>query len=353
MAFTTIDNPELYFQTLLHVGNNTSFTFAGSENMQPDLIWNKNRDSSGYHHHIIDSVRGVSKLLRVSSNIAEFTSSDSITAIGSDGFTVGADSNGYVSSGTDKQVSWCWKAGGTASSNTDGSITSSVSHNSTSGFSIGTYTGTGTAGDTVGHGLNANPDVLIVKERGNANSWVFSHKGLTNQSNYVMLLNTNDAQFSDTFFNSTSPTSSVFSTNGSPTNRSGGTYVFYAFTEKKGYSKFCSYTGNGSTDGTFVYTGFKPAWFICKKTDSANSWNMFDNKRSSSSGSNEINYSITANETDAEETGTTSSDIDFCSNGIKIREDNGGLNGSGGTYIYMAFAENPFVTSTGIPTTAR
>ena len=347
MAYTTIDNPELFFQTLLHVGNNTSFTFAGSENMQPDLIWNKNRDSSGYDHHIIDSVRGVSKLLRVSSNIAEFTSSDSITAIGSDGFTVGADSNGYVSSGTDKQVSWCWKAGGSSSSNSDGSVTSTVSASTTSGFSIARFTGTG-SNLTIGHGLGVKPDFIILKcDSSGSTDWTCYHSSL-GATKRIKLNATEASSTNSTTWQDTEPTTSVISVGTSgDVNVSSGTHMVYSFAEKKGYSKFGSYVANGNSDNTFVYTGFKVAFLMTKlSSTSGGGWEIVDSKRDGYNGENNRLY---PNDNAAEGTGN---DYDLLSNGFKVRQ-SGGSQQSGRTNIYMAFAEAPFVNSNGLPNNAR
>ena len=347
MAYTTIDNPELFFQTLLHVGNNTSFTFAGSENMQPDLIWNKNRDSSGYDHHIIDSVRGVSKLLRVSSNIAEFTSSDSITAIGSDGFTVGADSNGYVSSGTDKQVSWCWKAGGSSSSNSDGSVTSTVSVSTTAGFSIARFTGTG-SNLTIGHGLGVKPDFIILKcDSSGSTDWTCYHSSL-GATKRIKLNATEASSTNSTTWQDTEPTTSVISVGTSgDVNVSSGTHMVYSFAEKKGYSKFGSYVANGNSDNTFVYTGFKVAFLMTKlSSTSGGGWEIVDSKRDGYNGENNRLY---PNDNAAEGTGN---DYDLLSNGFKVRQ-SGGSQQSGRTNIYMAFAESPFVNSNGLPNNAR
>ena len=347
MAYTTIDNPELFFQTLLHVGNNTSFTFAGSENMQPDLIWNKNRDSSGYDHHIIDSVRGVSKLLRVSSNIAEFTSSDSITAIGSDGFTVGADSNGYVSSGTDKQVSWCWKAGGSSSSNSDGSVTSTVSVSTTAGFSIARFTGTG-SNLTIGHGLGVKPDFIILKcDSSGSTDWTCYHSSL-GATKRIKLNATEASSTNSTTWQDTEPTTSVISVGTSgDVNVSSGTHIVYSFAEKKGYSKFGSYVANGNSDNTFVYTGFKVAFLMTKlSSTSGGGWEIVDSKRDGYNGENNRLY---PNDNAAEGTGN---DYDLLSNGFKVRQ-SGGSQQSGRTNIYMAFAEAPFVNSNGLPNNAR
>ena len=344
MSYTNgLDKPSDYFNTKLYSGNSSTQSITGI-GFQPDWVWIKSRSDAG-EHTLYDSVRGATKRLDSADNGAEDTVTNGLTSFDSDGFSLGAGGNENSASSI---VSWNWKASGSTASNTDGDITSSVSHNSTSGFSIGTYTGTGTAGDTVGHGLNANPDVLIVKERGNTNSWVFSHKGLTNQSGYVMLLNSTDAQFTDNWFNNTSPTTSVFSTNSTPTNRSGGTYVFYAFAEKKGYSKFGSYVANGDASGGFVYTGFKIGWLMIKRTDSAAGWIIYDSKRE---GRNTENDYLLASSSSAE---GTNNEIDLLSNGFKPREANRNeLNVSGASYVYLAFAESPFVTSTGIPTTAR
>ena len=358
MAYTDIDDPSAYFQTALFTGNagTNAITNTGNSDLQPDWVWFKCR-SAAEHHGLFDSVRGVTKVIYSNLTNAEDNLSDTVASFNSDGFTMGADSgSGGSFNGSGKTMAaWQWKAGTSftndASGTGIGSIDSAGSVNTDAGFSIVSWTGTGSAG-TIKHGLSTTPSMIIIKNRSSAYDWTVGHNSLgwTN----VVFLNLNTASQGDTQFNNTAPTSSVFSI-GTPlmANKSGDSIIAYCFSEKKGYSKFSSYIGNGSTDGTFVYTGFKPAFLIVKKTDSVNSWVMFDNKRSSSGGSNEIDYSLTANEADAEETGTTSSDVDFCSNGVKIREDNGGVNASGGSYIYMAFAENPFVTSTGVCATAR
>ena len=355
MAYTDIDKPSDYFNTLLYTANNTGGTSITGVGFQPDLIWFKNR-TSAYGHRLCDSIRGANKLLSSNASSAEATPTDSVRSIDSDGFTLGVDNEGYgVNYPNGNNIaSWNWLASNTTASNTDGSITSTVSANTTSGFSIVSYTGNGTGGATVGHGLSSTPHMYIVKRRDvGSSNWHVYHQGIG--ATKGLRLNLDNAENTTDIWQDTAPTSSVFSLGSSiDVNASGGSYIAYCFAEKQGFSKFGSYTGNGSTDGTFVYTGgMKPAFLIVKKTDSVNSWVMFDNKRSSSGGSNEIDFSLTANSSDAEETGTTSSDVDFCANGVKIREDNGGVNASGGSYIYMTFAENPFVTSTGVPATAR
>ena len=346
-----IDKPSDYFNTVLHTGTGSEQTVSGV-GFQPDFTWIKSR-SNGTPHVAQDSVRGATKQLIINTSDTETSYTQYLKSFNSDGFVLGTDS--FVNANSQNYVSWNWKAGTSftndASGTGIGSIDSAGSVNTDAGFSIVSWTGTGSAG-TIKHGLSTTPSMIIIKNRSSAYDWTVGHNSLgwTN----VVFLNLTTASQGDTQFNNTAPTSSVFSI-GTPlmANKSGDSIIAYCFSEKKGYSKFSSYIGNGSTDGTFVYTGFKPAFLIVKKTDSVNSWVMFDNKRSSSGGSNEIDYSLTANEADAEETGTTSSDVDFCSNGVKIREDNGGVNASGGSYIYMAFAENPFVTSTGVPATAR
>ena len=347
MAYTTVDNPELYFQTKLYTGNGgtQSITLDGSENMQPDWVWIKSRGDTSWHRSL-DVVRGATIEMYQNETSAENTEANGLTSFESDGFSIGSNS-GY-NGNTVNFASWNWKAGGSASSNSNGSITSSVSANTTAGFSIVSYTGTG-SNATVGHGLGVAPSFVIIKDRGNAVSWVVSGDNIGWNKNAY--LDSTQAVQTANHFQDTAPTSSLMylatdiAVNGSSRN-----YIMYCFAEKKGFSKFGSYTGNGSTDGTFVYTGFKPAFFMTKRSDVANSWVMFDNKRDPH---NEINNNFYANTNEAEETGTLNNDLDFLSNGIKIREDNNALNASGGTYIYMAFAESPFVTSGGIPTTAR
>ena len=364
MAYSSIAKPTDYFNTVLYTGDlqdsdgtghTQSITGVG---FQPDWVWHKGR-SGARTHMIVDRVRGVSSYnwMASNSNGAELTanSNGAISSIDSDGITVqnGTDSSSKSNNAGkngETWVFWNWLAGGSTSSNGNGSITSTVSNNSTSGFSIGTYTGNGTAGATVGHGLGATPDVLIVKERGNTNSWVFSHKDLTDQSGYYLLLNSTGAQATDNWFNNTSPTSTVFSTNSTPTNRSSGTYVFYAFKEVKGYSKFGSYTGNGNADGPFIYTGFKPAFLIIKPYSKVEEWTLLDNKRL---GYNTDNNYVYPNQNYAE---MTADRLDIVSNGFKLRSATGELNTSSANMIYMAFAENPFVANdsgTAVPTTAR
>ena len=334
MAYTTIDNPELFFQTVLYTGNGSDdrdITLPGDEDMQPDLVWLKSRDTNNYNHFWTDSVRGVTKYIKSDGTSAENTLSGSVKAFNSDGFRVGTEAD--VNNNTTTYVAWCWKK------------------DTTAGFDIVTYTGA--SGDqTFAHSLGVAPEWYLVKERGNVNSWVVNHIGLANQTNAYLLLNTNDAAGTDSWFNSTAPSSSVVHANDgdSPTNRNGGTYVMYLWRSVKGFSKFGSYIGNGNADGTFVYTGFRPAWILIKKTAGSQDWQLMDTKRDSF---NLASRRIEPNNSDAENNDTSYNNMDILSNGFKFRATGGNTNDSGGTYIYMAFAENPFVNSNGIPVNAR
>jgi len=347
MAYTTIDDPELYFQTKLYTGNGGTLAVTGV-GFQPDWVWIKNRPDAR-DHQIYDSIRGVTKVIGSDRNSAEATVANGLTAFGSDGFTVGSDAN--VNDNGDSHVAWNWEAGGSASSNSDGSITSTVSANTTSGFSIVKYTGTETAGATVGHGLGVAPDVIIVKNYAVTKEWNVYHSANTStpQNDYLILNETNATNSNSGRWNNTAPTSSVFTLGeGSETNGNGNTHIAYCFNEVKGYSKFGSYTGNNSTNGAFIYTGFKPAFFMLKKTNRAEDWVIYDNKRDPINKAERI---LRPNANTAE---TASFFADILSNGFKLRiASEAKVNGSGDTYIYMAFAESPLVTSTGIPTTAR
>ena len=331
MAYTTIDDPAQYFQTVLYTGNGSDdrdITLPGDEDMQPDLVWLKSRDTNNYNHFWTDSVRGVTKYIKSDANSAENTLSGSVKAFNSDGFRVGTEAD--VNNNTTTYVAWCWK------------------EDTTAGFDIVTYTGA--SGDqTFAHSLGVAPEWYLVKERGNVNSWVVNHIGLANQTNAYLLLNTNDAAGTDSWFNSTAPSSSVVHANDgdSPTNRNGGTYVMYLWRSVKGFSKFGSFTGNANTDGPFVYTGFRPAWVLIKNS-SANgeNWNLFDNKRNGFNGSGEA---LRPNTNEAE----YDRNVDFLANGFKVRDSSGEVSGNGNTLIYMAFAESPLVNSNGVPTNAR
>jgi len=341
MAYTTIDNPFKYFNTVTYSGNGSNPRTLTGVGFQPDWVWLKNRtDSNG--HTLADAVRGANETLSSDGTGAEVTdkSDGHLDAFTSDGFTVGAgsSSDARVNDGSHTYVAWNWLAGGSASSNSNGSITSSVSANTTAGFSIVSYTGTG-SNATVGHGLGANMDFAIFKLRSGSSAWLVYHKSL-GATKAIYLNETGAVGTNSSGFNDTEPTSSVFSLgSGATANTSSGTQIAYCFAEKKGYSKFGSYTGNGNADGPFVYTGFKPAWVLFKKSSGTNNWNLYDNKRDTFNPESNLLYPSLS---DAE---ASFSGVDFVSNGIKIKTSNTNFNDSGGTYIFMAFAEAPFVTA--------
>ena len=340
-----INKPSEHFETSLYTGTGSSLSIS-SLDFSPDLTWIKGR-SGATEHVLTDSVRGVTKEISSNDDGAEETVAQGLTAFNSDGFTVGTDGSYNTSSAT--YASWNFKAGGSASTNEVGSIDSSVSVNTTSGFSIVTWTGNGTSGATLGHGLGVKPSMIISKNRDASDNWFCYHKTL-GATKYIRLNITNAEGSATSIWNDTEPTTSVFSVgNDTAVNSSGVDYVAYCFADVQGYSKMGSYTGNGSTDGTFIYTGFKPAFIMVKRTDSTADWHIQDIKRDTY---NPADTSLFANTTDVD---TTSSgyNTDFLSNGFKLRGTTTARNGSGATYIYMAFAENPFVTSTGVPATAR
>ena len=252
---------------------------------------------------------------------------------------------------TQNYVAWNWKAnGGTTASNSVGDISSTVQANTDAGFSIVTYTGNGSANQTIGHGLGAVPKMILFKNRSSSAYWYVYHVDTGNDTMTYLNL-TNAAQsLSSQFSTPTTTTFNVSNENStfSGYNTSGDNYVAYVFADVQGYSKFGKYVGNGNANGPFIYTGFKPAFFLLKKTSAADGWRLFDNKRA---GYNDDNYRLAPDANDVEDTATTY--LDILSNGVKIRGTAGSFNQSGGTFIYMAFAENPFTTSTGIPTTAR
>jgi len=351
MAYTDIDDPSAYFQTAIYSGSNSlqAITNDGNSDLKPDWLWIKQRNGTE-NHMVVDSSRGVTKYLSTDSDVGEATVTSRVETLDTDGFTLNGASNPVNALGG-TYVGWQWKANaGSTSSNTDGSITSTVQANTDAGFSIVQYTGTGTAA-TIGHGLGVAPAMYIVKNREQVGTnWVVFHKDLTSNA-YSLYLNDDSTQSNAVgYWNGTSPTSTVFSiknTSGD-VNTNTEDYVVYCFAEKQGYSKFGKYVGNGNANGAFVYTGFKPAFVMQKRTNDVGGWNMVDNKRNVF---NVADRRLFANGNNAES--TTKTAFDFVSNGFKLRDSNTSLNASGSTYIYMAFAENPFVTSTGIPTTAR
>jgi hypothetical protein len=345
MSYTNgLDKPTDYFNTKLYTGTVSSQSITGV-GFQPDWVWIKYRSDIA-NHHLYDSVRGVQKRLNSNTTNTEATSINNLTSFDSDGFTIGTDND--INESGQTYASWNWLAGGTASSNTDGSITSTVSANTTSGFSIVSYTGNATAGATIGHGLGVEPSMIIFKSRNATHSWITYHKSL-GTGNYVYL-NLANASSSDTAW--CTPSSSTFELNQvfNATNSSGTDYIAYCFSEKKGFSKFGSYTGNGNADGTFVYTGFKPAMIIRKVSSTTGGWLIHDSTRTPFNGLNSNTNGLRPNSSEAE---FDFFDIDYLSNGFKIRTAEANHNQSGQTFIYIAFASSPFVTSTGIPTCAR
>ena len=361
MAYTNIDDPSANFTTTLWTGAGGSpraiTNDANSGNFQPDFVWTKGRNEA-YEHNLYDSSRGTGTTKGLCSNdtSAEGTVSASygyLSSFDSNGFTGTAGSSGqnaYFDTNAKTYVAWQWKANsGTTASNSNGSITSTVQANTDAGFSIVTYTGTGSAA-TVGHGLGVTPDMIIFKNRSGANVWATYHQSLGN--NLKLELNGTGAQDADgAFMNGTLPTSSVFSVGASAnTNTGSSNYVAYCFNNVQGYSKFGKYVGNGDANGPFVYTGFKPAFIMFKKSsDSGDNWMMYDNKRP---GFNVTDQALHPNSS-AAEYDNANANLDILSNGFKLRSSFGWVNQNTHTYIYMAFAENSFVTSTGIPTTAR
>jgi len=335
MAYTTIDDPELYFNTKLYTGTGSSGAKAiTGVGFQPDWLWIKNR-TVAQEHWLADSVRGTTKFLESNSSNAE--SSDGATGLASfdsDGFTLGTGSD-RTNDLNESMVAWNWKETATA------------------GFDIVAYNGTGSS-QNISHSLSAAPTMMLIKNStGTVRNWGVYHQGLASKSTDALYLDLNNVAATGgggDWWNSTNPTSSVFSVGTrNEVNESGSTYIAYLFAEKKGYSKFGSYTGNGNADGTFVYTGFKPAFVIAKNTGASEGWSLFDNKRSTS-GANLIDDFLVPSSSEAE---ISQNVCDFVSNGIKFRHVDGKYHNSGGSYIYMAFAESPFVNSNGVPNNAR
>ena len=339
MAFTTINKSGDYFNTKLYTGNGGTQSITGV-GFQPDFTWLKGRSFADYHV-VNDAVRGATKSIYPNDTSSEGTQTNGLTSFDSDGFSIGNWSNINPNGGT--LASWNWKANGTGSANTDGSITSTVSANTTAGFSIATFTTLNSTISTVGHGLGVVPDMYIVKTRANSNGWFVYHKDIGNTK--FLRLETTGAETANAMWNNTSPTSDVFTINAN--NFGASTSVAYCFAEKQGYSKFGSYTGNSSLDGPFIYTGFKPAFVMLKKSNAASYWSISDNKRVGYNGDTPILRPNT-NEIEAD-----IGDFDLLSNGFKIRSNTGNVNGLNNSYIYMAFAEAPIVGTNGVTAKAR
>jgi len=362
MAYTTIDDPSAYFQTKIYAGTDASpqaFTLDGNSDLQPDWVWIKNRGYAN-KHVLFDSVRGVEESLTTNNNAGEVNQNADggyLSAFNSDGFTLteGSNSDNDTNDNRYTYVAWNWKAGGSASTNSSGSTNSSVSVNTDAGFSIVSYTGAGAT--TYGHGLGATPNVIIIKKRtsdsGNNNWFVYHDKVITAGSGIKTFLTLNETEplksnGSATTFLSVSST--TFGVGTDPIiSESSHAFIAYCFAEKQGYSKFGDYKGNGSADGPFIYTGFQPAFVIIKATDQdGEGWFTFDNKRDAD---NAVDKHLIGNANGAEASGSHA--MDFVSNGIKIRNGGDGTNTNNKNYVYLAFAEQPFTTSTGVPATAR
>ena len=336
-VYTAIDNPELYFQVKLYTGNNTAIgsgglanTFDGDTDMSPNLVWIKARADTE-SHKLYDSVRGVTKDLESDLNTAENTNTEGLTAFGSDGFTIGNYSS--INASTQTYVAWCWKESATA------------------GFDIVSYTGNDTV-RTISHSLSAVPKVIMPKARSTSGyEWRLYHAGNTSapETDYLVLNDTSATTDAANAWNDTAPTSSVFTLgDGETPNNDGTTYITYLWAEKQGFSKVGKYTGNGNADGPFIHLGFRPAFFLLKKSSATDPWVIFDNKRAPYNYFDKLIYpdSLEA-ESGAAERG------DFLSNGVKFKSNHTYFNGSGITYVYMAFAEAPFVNSNGVPCNAR
>ena len=348
MAYTTIDKPSDFFSTKIWTGNATERQI--SLDFQPDWVWIKNRGQT-FAHILTDSVRGATKAVFTNNTNAEATNAQDLKSFDSGGFTIGTDGN--VNSNNQPIVGWSWKAGTSftndASSTGIGTIDSAGSASSDAGFSIVSYTGNGTSGATVKHGLSTALDVIFIKNRDEAEAWQTYHRPL-GATHHLSLNVTDSAQDNDSRFNDVHPTSSVFTLGNNDTvNKNNVKFIAYCFAEKKGYSKFGSYTGNASTNGRFVYTGFKPAFVIFKKSAGTGSWAIQDNKRTPF---NVQQKALFANASDAE-SNSADNNVDFLSNGFKFKSDTANYNTNGDVYIYIAFAEAPFVNSKGVPVNAR
>jgi len=365
MAYTNIDDPSAHFQTKIYSGQNSvqSVTNDGNSNLKPDWLWIKSRNDSDIHV-ITNSTTGTDLYVQSNNNAAAVSSTGDVESFDTNGFSL-AGVNDRVNTNGGLFVAWQWKAnGGTTTSKSSATVSGNVTTpcvqqvNTDAGFSILTYTASTSYAGTethLEHGLGVGPRFLIVKRRDTAANWAVYHAENGASSNagygYLSLNSTAATATSSTYWLNTPAESNATLLafgNNAATGADGGEYVCYAFAEKQGYSKFGKYVGNGNANGPFVYTGFKPAFVMIKRTDSTANWDMFTGEISTF---NIVSDRLRANLSNAEQTGFDR--LDFVSNGFKIRNTNTTGNTSGGTYIYMAFAENPFVTSTGIPTTAR
>ncbi len=357
MAYTNIDDPSAFFQTAIYTGNNSfprTITNDGNSDMQPDWVWVKQRTTST-NHFLYDSSRTFNANGELASNDGAIEGAFNNNLYGylsgatSDGFTIteGSTNGDDFNQSSRNYVAWQWKAnGGTTSTNTDGDINSTVQVNSTAGFSIVQYNPSNNTARSIGHGLGVQPQVVIVRARDRVENWRVFHRSAGTTGS--LILDGTSAYNSSTVLFTADSTSTVFKVGTDFSVNGGYNYIAYCFANVQGYSKFGKYVGNGSANGPFVYTGFKPAFVMIKRADSTSNWQMKDSARNPS---NLADKTLFANVTQSEY--STFYFYDLLSNGFKVRGTDAELNDSGGSYIYMAFAENPFVTSTGIPTTAR
>ena len=353
MAYSTIDDPEKYFQTKIYAGDGQSskaVTLDGDTDLSPDFVWIKNRSGTDVNA-LYDSVRGVNKNLRSDATAAEGSQSDGLLSFDSDGFTVGAA--GSVNTNANNFVSWNWLAetafSNDASATSVGTIDTSGAIQANAGFSIITWTGNATSSQSVAHGLGAVPKVIFTKNTDNASQPWKCYFEFVGNGDYL-ILNATDTPATSGVWSSTTPTSSIISiSNDTGINGSGNTILAYCFTDIKGYHKTGRYHGNGNADGTFVFTGFRPALIMVRDPGNAENWLVYDNKRP---GYNLNNNHMMWNSNTAE-TASSANTMDILSNGFKVRSSNNGLNRNGAHFMYMAWAESPFVNSNNVPTNAR
>jgi len=343
MAYSTITKSTSHFDTNLYVANGSGKTISGM-GFSPSFIWTKNRDNASYIHAIVDQVRGGTKKIFPNSTAAEATDTDAVTSFTSDGYVFG--SSGSFNYSTNKYVNWCWKGSGTGSANTDGDINSTVSVNAAAGFSIVSYTGSGSA-QTVGHGLGAKPEFMFVRRRtGTGYEAVVYHKDKTAGTYLDSTGNSYDSSSNNIWFNGAAPTTSVFTTGTDGRIGSSGVgYVAYCFAPKVGYSKMGIYKGNGSTDGAFIYTGFAPQFVLYKNISQSDEWFVKDSKRPGHNPTDLMFWSADNAETSLDR-------MNLFSNGFKATDADKGVNANNDNYIYYAVGQT-VVGSNDIPAAAR
>ena len=359
MAYTTINNPKLFFDVLTWTGDGSTSLEVNGLDFQPDWVWAKLR-SHANDHYLVDSVRGVNKKLESDETAAELEDDTYgyLTSFDNDGFSTQKGSGTFYNfnSSADEFVAWCWKTGTSfsndASATSVGTIDSSGSVNTDAGISIMGYTGNGSNSASFAHGLGVKPQIVLIKNRSTAKNWVYWQDTTGNGTSDIRhILNGDNSNYNNYHVTFGTTTITLGDTDDA-WNKSSDNLIAYCFAEKKGYSKFGTYTGNGSTNGPYVHLGFRPAFVMLKKSNATGTWQMMDNKRDTFNVTDQI---LTADGSGAEFTGTGSGGYiyDFLSSGLKVREDNSYTNASGSTYIYMAFAESPLVNSKGVPCNAR